>query len=109
MFLHYDFHDSFGKDVTPLGKYSFELRQSIARSDTQFVADTGYRPQSFSPIISCKGKDEEVLPNWVASRKGLGCGLGNQGRYLCYVVGFPLWNNDATYADRYRNPEGIGK
>ena len=77
--MHYDLHDSFGKDITPLGKYSFELWQSIARSDTQFVTDTGYRPHSFFPIIPGEGKDKKALPNWVASKEDWDVDWGTKG------------------------------
>jgi glycine/D-amino acid oxidase-like deaminating enzyme len=83
--LHYGFHDSFGKDITPLGKYSFELWQSIARSDIQFVADTGYRPQSFFPIIPGDGKDEKTLPNWVSSKEDWDVDWGTKG-VVCATV-----------------------
>jgi glycine/D-amino acid oxidase-like deaminating enzyme len=83
--LHYDFHDSFGKDIIPLGKYSFELWQSIARSDTQFVTDTGYRSQSFFPIIPGESKDEKALPNWIASKESWDVDWGAKG-VICATV-----------------------
>jgi glycine/D-amino acid oxidase-like deaminating enzyme len=83
--LHYDFHDSFGKDITTLGKYSFELWQSIARSDAQFVTDAGYRPHSFFPIILGEGKDEKALPNWVASKEDWDVDWGTKG-VICATV-----------------------
>jgi glycine/D-amino acid oxidase-like deaminating enzyme len=83
--LHYDFHDSFGKDITPLGKHSFELWHSIACSDTQFMSDTGYQPQSFFPIIPGKGKGEKTLPNWVSSREDWDVDWGTKG-VICATV-----------------------
>jgi hypothetical protein len=83
--LHYDFHDSFEKDITPLGKYSFELWQSIACSDTQFLTDTGYRPHSFFPIIPGEGKDENALPNWVVSKEDWDVGWGTKS-VICATV-----------------------
>lgn len=77
--LHYDFHDSFGKDITPLGKYSFELWQSTARSDAQFVTVTGYRRRSFLPIIPGEGKGEKALPSWVASKENWDVDWGTKG------------------------------
>jgi glycine/D-amino acid oxidase-like deaminating enzyme len=90
--LHYYFPELFGKDITPLGKYSFELWQSIAQSDAQFAADTGYRAQSFFPIILGSGKDEKALPNWVAAGEDWDVDWGSRG-VVCATV----------------NPKGIGE
>ncbi|KAF7596262.1 Thioesterase super member 4 [Aspergillus hancockii] len=59
--LQYYFPESFGEDLTPLGKYSFELWQSIAQNDWRFVRNIGYRSDSFLPPIPGSGRDEEAL------------------------------------------------
>ncbi|KAH8817162.1 FAD dependent oxidoreductase [Xylogone sp. PMI_703] len=89
--LHYDFHDPFGKDIAALGKYSFKLWQAIARTDAQFVTDTGYRSQSFFPITPGTGKGLEALPNWVAAESDWDVEWGSKGT-VCATI----------------NPQGIG-
>lgn len=86
--LHYDFHDSFGKDITDLGRYSFQLWEAIAHSDAQFVADSGYRPQSFFPIMPGDGQGTERLPNWVDTQQDWDVDWGSKGQVCAtmYVV-----------------------
>ncbi|KAK3938169.1 hypothetical protein QBC46DRAFT_441324 [Diplogelasinospora grovesii] len=79
--LHYDFHDSFGSNLIPLGRYSFEQWQSIAMNDAQFSSDTGCRPQSFFPITpgASGGDEEEDLPNWIKMEKDWVVDWGSKG------------------------------
>ena len=68
--LHYFFPESFGEDITTLGKYSFDLWNTIAADYPQFVIDAGYRSQSLLPVVSGSGIDEKALPNWIV-KEGL--------------------------------------
>lgn len=78
--LHYAFHDSFGKDLTDLGQYSFQLWEAIANSDSRFRAASGYRPQSFFPIMPGDGKGRELLPEWVDTQDDWDVDWGSKGQ-----------------------------
>lgn len=97
--LHYDFHDSFGQDLTELGKYSFDIWQSIAANPDggkRFVATTGYRAQSFFPIRPGSENDEAFVPGWVDMQKDWAVDWGSKGSTSATVnsekVGFWLKN-----------------
>jgi glycine/D-amino acid oxidase-like deaminating enzyme len=86
--LHYYFPESFGEDMTPLGKYSFDLWHSIAQNDAQFVINTGYRPDSLLPIIPGSGRDKKALPNWIAKEEQWDINWGSRGDPCAVVLVF---------------------
>ncbi|KAI1378989.1 nucleotide-binding domain-containing protein [Hypoxylon crocopeplum] len=64
--LHYGYQEQFGDDLLPLGEYSFDIWQSIAKDDAEFRSETGYRPSSFFWVEYGDGDNiDEVLPNWM--------------------------------------------
>lgn len=78
--LHYAFHDSFGMDLTALGRYSFKLWEDIANSDSRFGKDSGYRPQPFFPVMPGDGEGTELLPDWVDARNDWDVDWGSKGQ-----------------------------
>ncbi|KAI1123472.1 nucleotide-binding domain-containing protein [Nemania abortiva] len=91
--LHYGFLDSFAKDLFEIGEYSFELWDSIASRDAQFVADTGFRRQSFFPIIPSTTGVDGLLPNWVQVEDGWSVNCGARGSVNATVnsKGIGVW------------------
>lgn len=77
--LHYYFPEEFGKDLTPLGKYSFDVWQSIAQRNSSFINDTGYRPNSLLPIVPGYGRDENALPNCIKNEQQWDINWGSRG------------------------------
>lgn len=83
--IHYGFwREPFGDDITELGKYSFELWQSIAQKDPEFQT-TGYRSDSFLPIYAGSGHAGKDLPNWMADGSQWDIKWGDRGD-PCAVV-----------------------
>lgn len=83
--IHYGFwREPFGDDITELGKYSFELWQSIAQNDSGFQR-SGYRSDSFLPIYPGSGHAGKDLPNWMTNGSQWDIKWGDRGD-PCAVV-----------------------
>lgn len=62
--LHYGYDEQNGADLRPLGKYSFDLWESLATKDDSFQRASGYRSQAFLSVVPGYG-DTGELPDWV--------------------------------------------
>lgn len=63
--FHYGFPESETQPLKPLGKYSFDLWESIAKEDRAFRIATGYRQHSCFGIDRGEGRGLDRLPDWV--------------------------------------------
>ncbi|MCJ1334527.1 hypothetical protein MMC10_011239 [Thelotrema lepadinum] len=61
--LHHEFREKEGHILEPLGKYSFDLWQDIAKKDG-FRAAVGYRAHNFFEVNPGSGQGLDELPDW---------------------------------------------